>query len=436
MKIVNWDLMDGFEFANSNANYRYNVKVDFYIKPVFRVEIETGGKDYYSSTYSVYRGYVYVSYYFGQPVVGASVELTIFNYMGELKKIIEGYTNGEGRFYFSINLGSIKDLDYSFSVEANVVDTYSRSASTKKMYTRIKDIFAYGYLSNWAPHPEETLEYYYHVYQYIMNSGSFGYWYWNYNPLANVSVKIEISGITNISEITYDLYSTGIHIFFPILPTGTIEITYQLQVDSIKNSYSGQCILWGMYDDIRIISQSIVLENIPRKYYSNNSIYQDLVKPSFSDISINQNDISQRIELIIKLRATDNNDIYKIRVIFSQISGWRAQTFYSIQNQEQFSFTLTDFKNIDSNVNLFLEIYDIYGNIATTSMKTIRVIEFIPYLIIGVIVGFSIGLAGLIAFLSKKFEDKKRIVQKDLIDKEERKISFLDPSEENNDDPQ
>ena len=139
---------------------------------------------------------------------------------------------------------------------------------------------------------------------------------------------------------------------------------------------------------------------------------------------------------MIKLKATDNNDIYKIRVIFSQISGWRAQTFYSVLDQEEFSFILTDFKNVDSDVNIFLEIYDIYGNIATTSMKTIKVIEFIPYIIIGVIVGFSIGLAGLIAFLSKKFEDKRKITQKNLIDNDEQKISFLDPSEDTAEDPQ
>ncbi|GAG48562.1 unnamed protein product, partial [marine sediment metagenome] len=152
-----------------------------------------------------------------------------------------------------------------------------------------------------------------------------------------VSDSVEISGITNSSEITHDVYSTGNHFFFPTLPTGTTQITYQLQVDSIKNSYSGQCILWGMYDDIRIVSQSVILESIPRKFYANNSIYRDLVKPSFSDISIKQNDNNPSIKLKINLKATDINGIYKIRVIFSQESGWRAQTFYSIQNQEEFS---------------------------------------------------------------------------------------------------
>ena len=44
--------------------------------------------------------------------------------------------------------------------------------------------------------------------------------------------SVEIPSITNSSEITHDEYSTGIHFFFPILPSGTTEITYQLQVDS------------------------------------------------------------------------------------------------------------------------------------------------------------------------------------------------------------
>ena len=63
------------------------------------------------------------------------------------------------------------------------------------------------------------------------------------------------------------------YFFFPILATGITEITYSLQVENIKNSYSGQAKLWGMYDDVRVSTQSVTLENIPRKYYINNSIY-------------------------------------------------------------------------------------------------------------------------------------------------------------------
>ncbi|MFX1499553.1 MAG: MG2 domain-containing protein [Promethearchaeota archaeon] len=251
-----------------------------------------------------------------------------------------------------------------------------------------------------------------------------------------ISDSVEISGVASNSEITFDVYANHINIFFPLLPSGTTEITYQLQVEGIKNSYSGQCILWGMYDNTYIVSQSVILENIPRKYYSNHSLYQDQVEPSLSDISIDQNDISQRIELNIKLNAIDNNNIYKIRVIFSQISGWRVQTFYAVENQEEFSFSLTEFENIDSNVKIFFEIYDMYGNVATTEMRIIHVIEFIPYVIIGVIIGLSIGIAGLISVLTKKFETKRLSSQKELIDKEKRKLTFLDPSEDTYEEPQ
>ncbi|MBY9019642.1 MAG: hypothetical protein KGD67_01195 [Candidatus Lokiarchaeota archaeon] len=230
----------------------------------------------------------------------------------------------------------------------------------------------------------------------------------------------------NSSEITYDLYSSGIHFFFPILPTGVSEITYQLQVGSIKNSYSGQCRLWGMYDDVNIIGQSISLENIPRKYYTNHSIYQDLTKPTFSGIEIVQDDLSSMIELLITINAQDKNGISKIRVIFSQNYGWRARTMYSLQNQESFSLRLADFDNIDSDIKIFLEIFDSYGNIASTNIRTIKVIEVIPYFIIGAILGFSIGLASLMSFFSKKQIDKKRENQEKITEKREYKTSFLD----------
>ena len=237
---------------------------------------------------------------------------------------------------------------------------------------------------------------------------------------------------SNSSEITYDLYSTGIHFFFPILLNGTTEITYQLQVNSIKNSYSGQCKLWGMYDDLCVSSQSVTLENIPLMYYTNHSIYQDLITPTFSNISIKQKEISSNIELIVQLRASDNNGISKIRIIFAQNSGWRVQTLYASQNQEQFSLTVADFENIESHVVIFVEVYDIYGNIATSPLRRIKVIEVIPYLIIGAIVGFAIGLASLISFLSKRSEGKKQLIHDEKLKKTQHKVSFL----ESLDDPQ
>jgi len=247
--------------------------------------------------------------------------------------------------------------------------------------------------------------------------------------------SVEISGDYNNTEITHGLFLSGVHFFFPMLSRGITEITYQLQVDNIKNSYSGQCKLWGMYDDTYISAQSVMLENIPRKHHTNNSVYQDLLSPFVSNISISQKFREPKIQLQVNLQAIDNNGINKIRIVFSQGSGWRVQTLYSMKGQENFSIIITDIKNIDSIVMMYVEVFDIYGNVATTNLIPIEIFayEIIPYLIIGVILGLSIGLASISSILYKKYEEKKRSAEDGLIDKTKqkiRKVSFLDESEE------
>ncbi|MHA2030900.1 MAG: alpha-2-macroglobulin family protein, partial [Candidatus Kariarchaeaceae archaeon] len=234
--------------------------------------------------------------------------------------------------------------------------------------------------------------------------------------------SVEILGASENSEITHDLFPSGIHIFFPILATGITEVRYQVQVEKIKNSYSGQCKLWGMYDELVVFSQSEILENIPHKYYTNHTIYKDLSKPLISNFNFTQN----QNEISVDLSANDNNAIYKIRVIFSQTSGWRVQTLYPTSDQEEFSLILTGFNNIDSIVNVYLEVYDIYGNIATTNIYPLNfiAIEIIPYLIIGLVLGFSVGLASLSSILYRKFGEKRK---KD--DDKEIKVSFIDDPE-------
>jgi hypothetical protein len=167
-------------------------------------------------------------------------------------------------------------------------------------------------------------------------------------------------------------------------------------------------------------------------YYTNHSIYRDLIKPTFTNVSIKQKELSSSVEVMVQLRASDNNGISKIRVIFAQNSGWRTRTLYASQNQGKFSITVTDFDNIDSVVEIFIEIYDLYGNIATSPLRRINIIEIIPYLVIGVIVGFAIGLAGLFSFLSKRAEGKKQLAHDEKLKKTQKKVSFL----ESMDDPQ
>jgi len=242
--------------------------------------------------------------------------------------------------------------------------------------------------------------------------------------------SVNISGDYENSDITYDVYSSRIHFFFPMLATGNTLITYQLQINNVKNSYSGECTLWGMYDDLSLSVKSVVLENIPRKYYTNLSIYTDLIEPIISNITINQNQDSPDRNLYVNLKASDNNGIGKIRIIFTQSSGWRAQTLYSTKDQEQFSIIITDIKNINSEAEIYLEVSDVYGNILSTNIMTIKIsiYEIIPYIVIGVIIGFSIGIASIFSILMK-FKVQKRINQDKLIT-ETREISFVDESEE------
>ncbi|MFX1346065.1 MAG: MG2 domain-containing protein [Promethearchaeota archaeon] len=247
--------------------------------------------------------------------------------------------------------------------------------------------------------------------------------------------SVIVSGDYGTAEITYDQSTYGIHFFFPMLASGNTEIIYQLQIARIKNSYSGQCKLWGMYDNICISTHSVVLENIPLKFFINHSIYQDLKLPTISNVNIAQNHYTPEIKLYINLKATDSNGINRIRVMFAQNSEWRAQTLNLMQQQEEFSIVITDLENIDSKVEIIIEVYDMYGNIATSSnlsMK-IRVYEVIPYLIIGLIIGFSIGVASIFSILYKKYENRKGKDQKGLIDKSKRvmkNVSFIDDAEE------
>ena len=86
-------------------------------------------------------------------------------------------------------------------------------------------------------------------------------------------------------------------------------------------------------------------------------------------------------------------------------------------------------------MRIFLEVSDIYGNTITTNVISIQVhaSELIPYLLIGVIIGFAIGLASLTSILYKKLEKKRQISQDRLLHKsakEESKISFMDKPEE------
>ncbi|QEE16955.1 MG2 domain-containing protein [Promethearchaeum syntrophicum] len=245
--------------------------------------------------------------------------------------------------------------------------------------------------------------------------------------------SIEVSGFTDDSEISHDILSSGKHFFFPTIPNGNFELKYQIQVESIKNSNPGNCKLWGMYDDFEISTNTQILENIPRKFYANDSMYLDHVLPEISEIKSIQNHDYDEIQINLDIAAFDNNPIQKIRVVFSQNGGWRAKTTYSRENDENFSITLSNFENVDSEVDYFIEIIDIYGNIISSNMLSIKVYSTLaPYLTIALLIGISIGLASVVSKkygnkLEEQQEIKEKMTEDDL--KNQSKITFLEDSD-------
>ncbi|MFW9874616.1 MAG: MG2 domain-containing protein [Candidatus Thorarchaeota archaeon] len=268
----------GFEFSQFEEKYRYNVKVDYYSKPIFRVEIDTYGKDFYPIDEKNFEGFVQVSYYFGQSVIGATIELSIFNYEGVIKYSTVGYTNSEGRYYFSINLRSIKDLDYSFKVLTEVTDIYGRSASSEKIYTRMEELIAYGFLTNWAPHPNDNLEYYFYVYQNVLSYDS-GYLNWYYNPLSNVLANIKVYGIEDYIDypsdiITRDLiasYSENTNKF------GAGLLEFKIPLEQIKDYDMFEIQILVELEDGRSTSSSYYLRY--KKYSLDVDIMDSTIEP-------------------------------------------------------------------------------------------------------------------------------------------------------------
>jgi hypothetical protein len=334
----------GIEFQLGEDSYRYNVKVQFYTKPVFRVSIDTNGQDFYPKSDRLlfkpkekFEGFVFAEYYFGQPVIGAQVVLTVADYAGNIKYSVEGNTNGEGRFYFSIDLADIDSLEYTFQASTKVTDEYLRSASTTKRYTRIEELYAYGYLTTWDPAPEDTLQYYFHAYQFLMDESAdayCGYWCWDYNPLMNVSVEINVYGImaypvifTEILDQTLlqtyqartNIYGSGLLDF--ILPLETIQQYNMFKVE-----------LTVTLEDGRTTSSSTYFRY--RKYRLDLDIQQEVLFPgdtltftaTYSDIFTGQ-------------EMTGEGEIYIYDSQYQQI----GRMSLTLEGSDTFSLSLSDF---------------------------------------------------------------------------------------------
>jgi hypothetical protein len=220
----------GIEFEYQTTRYRYTVKIDQYVKPVFRVVLDTDGKEFFARDDSVlfknsekFEGKIRVNYYFGQAVVDAAVILKILDYSDAVQFTFQGKTNAEGILRFSINLDQIRNIEYSFKTIVDVTDNYGRVAHTEKRYTRMDELYVYGYVDTWAPKIDETLNYYFSAYQLLINDRSAGWWMYDYNPLKNVSAEIKIYGVRS-----YPVYFT------------------QIRDKEFVKSYTGQTNAFGM----------------------------------------------------------------------------------------------------------------------------------------------------------------------------------------------
>lgn len=211
-----------------------------------------------------------------------------------------------------------------------------------------------------------------------------------------------------------DVSGNQLHIYFPNLPQNEISISYKLQISEIKNSYGGRCELWGMYDKFSLTCGSTQLENLALQYSPSNDIYRDIGKPQF--LSAHIKDVSStQPEIKMTLNVQDENLVYKYRVYYQQDHQWNSRTFYNLESVDEIELVLNSFDNEDSEVQIIIEAVDIYGNIARYTFDPFKIFSTLPpYFTIAIIIGISMGIAGIATYLSKKPEVLKKLPIKGL----------------------
>jgi len=171
-----------------------------------------------------------------------------------------------------------------------------------------------------------------------------------------------------------------------------------------------------------------VIENIPRKYNPDNSIYRDLTSPTINNIEYFQTEETSGIEVRINFFAEDDNSIHKIRVVYSQGFGWRAKQMYTFENGE-FTVDIKDLENVQSSFDFFIEATDIYGNIISTLFSSLLIHStIIPYIAIGGLIVLSLGLAGVVSIFNKRrIESRTQQSQIDgFTENKKDEVSFID----------
>ena len=129
----------------------------------------------------------------------------------------------------------------------------------------------------------------------------------------------------------------------------------------------------------------------------------DLLHPTISDVSLSQIEEIDTVELSLHIRASDNNQIQKIRFVYQQGMAWRSQTAHYTGDLDEFDIQITGLENVDSKVLYFVEIQDEYGNIETSIIPSMIVHStIIPYITIGIGIGLAVAVASIVAVVYRK----------------------------------
>ena len=142
--------------------------------------------------------------------------------------------------------------------------------------------------------------------------------------------------------------------------------------------------------------------NIPLLFYANQTIYQDLIYPTINEVSLSQIEEADDIQLKLNIKADDNNEISRVRLIFKQDSSWRAQSIH-VSDKTTINTMISGLENIDSIVRYFVEVQDKYGNIVGSNISELKIHStIIPYLKIGLGIILAIGVASTAALIYNK----------------------------------
>ncbi len=202
------------------------IRVDKYEKPAFRVIL---GLDHeYVAPGKTISGNVTAEYYFGKPVAGSEVEVTI----GTLE-VLTGITDLNGYWEFKYKLPGVSSLEdiSTIPINATVIDTVGREVSSSSAVQITDEVYVWAYVNPWFPKMGENITIYFGAYQY----SDWGWMWWNWRPLTNVDVEIKLYGMFGTH---FQLIET-LHSKTDINGQGQIELNLPTAIFALFSRFRG-----------------------------------------------------------------------------------------------------------------------------------------------------------------------------------------------------